>query len=73
MYEYAVQLVKAGKAYVDDLNADEISEGRGTLTRPGMNSIYRDRPVEENLNLLDRMKAGEFTAVSYTHLTLPTN
>jgi len=61
MYEYAVQLVKAGKAYVDDLNADEISEGRGTLTRPGMNSIYRDRPVEENLNLLDRMKAGEFT------------
>ncbi len=60
MYEYAVQLVKAGKAYVDDLNAEEISERRGTLTRPGRDSPYRDRPVEENLNLLERMKAGEF-------------
>ena len=60
MYEYAVQLVKAGKAYVDDLNAEEISERRGTLTRPGRESPYRDRPVEENLILLERMKAGEF-------------
>jgi len=60
MYEYVVQLVKAGKAYVDDLNAEEISERRGTLTRPGRDSPYRDRPVEENLNLLERMKAGEF-------------
>ena len=60
MYEYAVQLVKAGKAYVDDLNAEEISERRGTLTKPGRDSPYRDRPVEENLNLLERMKAGEF-------------
>ena len=60
MYEYVVQLVKAGKAYVDDLNAEEISERRGTLTKPGMDSPYRDRPAEENLNLLERMKAGEF-------------
>ena len=60
MYEYVVQLVKAGKAYVDDLNAEEISERRGTLTKPGRDSPYRDRPVEENLNLLERMKAGEF-------------
>jgi glutaminyl-tRNA synthetase len=60
MYEYAVQLVKAGKAYVDDLNAEEISERRGTLTKPGRDSPYRDRPVEENLNLFEKMKAGEF-------------
>jgi len=60
MYEYAIQLVKAGKAYVDDLKAEEISERRGTLNRPGMDSPYRDRPVEENLNILERMKAGEF-------------
>ncbi|MCK4332394.1 MAG: hypothetical protein KAV40_02315, partial [Thermoplasmatales archaeon] len=60
MYEYAVQLVKDGKAYVDDLNAKEINEYRGTLTKPGRNSPYRDRSVEENLDLLERMKAGEF-------------
>ena len=60
MYEYAVQLVKAGKAYVDDLPADKITEYRGTLTKPGRNSPYRDRSVEENLDLLQRMKAGEF-------------
>jgi glutaminyl-tRNA synthetase len=60
MYEYAVQLVKSGKAYVDDLNAEEISEHRGTLTSPGKNSPYRDRSVEENLDLLGKMKAGEF-------------
>ncbi|HUS99808.1 MAG TPA: glutamine--tRNA ligase/YqeY domain fusion protein [Candidatus Thermoplasmatota archaeon] len=60
MYEYAVQLIKAGKAYVDDLPADKITEYRGTLTKPGTNSPYRDRPVEENLDLFQRMKAGEF-------------
>ncbi len=60
MYEYALQLVKAGKAYVDDLPADKITEYRGTLTQPGRNSPYRDRPMEENLDLFQRMKAGEF-------------
>jgi len=60
MYEYAVQLVNAGKAYVDDLPADKITEYRGNLTKPGRNSPYRDRYVEENLDLLARMKAGEF-------------
>jgi len=60
MYEYALQLVKAGKAYVDDLPADQITEYRGTLTQPGRNSPYRDRPIEENLDLFQRMKAGEF-------------
>ena len=60
MYEYAVQLVKHGKAYVDDLNAKEINAYRGTLTKPGRNSPYRDRSVEENLDFLERMKAGEF-------------
>ena len=60
MYEYAVQLVKDGKAYVDDLTADQITDYRGTLTKPGRNSPFRNRPVEENLELLERMKAGEF-------------
>jgi glutaminyl-tRNA synthetase len=60
MYDYAVELTKAGKAFVDDLNAKEISENRGTLTKPGINSPYRDRSIEENLDLLNRMKAGEF-------------
>ena len=60
MYEYAVQLTKAGKAYVCDLSADEIREYRGTLTRPGKNSPYRDRSIEENLDLFARMRAGEF-------------
>ncbi len=60
LYEYAVQLIKAGKAYVDSLSADEIREYRGTLTRPGKNSPYRDRTVAENLDLFDRMRAGEF-------------
>ncbi len=60
MYEYAIQLIKAGNAYVDDLPADQITEYRGTLTRPGRNSPYRDRPIEENLDLFQRMKAGEF-------------
>jgi glutaminyl-tRNA synthetase len=60
MYEYAVQLVKAGKAYVDDLSAEEMSEYRGSLTAPGKNSPHRERSIEENLDLLERMKAGEF-------------
>ena len=60
MYEYAVQLTKVGKAYVDDSTAEEISQSRGTLTKPGKNSPYRDRSIEENLDLLQRMKAGEF-------------
>jgi glutaminyl-tRNA synthetase len=60
MYEYAVQLTKAGKAYVCDLNADEIREYRGTLTKPGKNSPYRSRSVKENLDLFQRMRTGEF-------------
>src|SRR4030042_5464523 len=60
MYEYAVGLIKAGKAYVCDLNADQIREFRGTLTRPGKNRPYRDRSVEENLDLFGRMRGGEF-------------
>jgi len=60
MYECAVKLIKKGKAYVCDLSADEIREYRGTLTEPGKNSPYRDRSVEENLDLFERMKNGEF-------------
>jgi glutaminyl-tRNA synthetase len=60
LYAYAVQLVKAGKAYVCSLSADEIRENRGTLTMPGEDSPYRTRPVEENLDLFERMRAGEF-------------
>lgn len=60
LYEYAEQLIKMGRAYVDDLSADEIREYRGTLTRPGKESPWRNRSVEENLDLFRRMKAGEF-------------
>jgi len=60
LYAWAIQLIKASKAYVDDLSADEIREYRGTLTKPGKDSPYRNRPVDENLNLFERMKAGEF-------------
>ena len=60
IYEAAVKLVEMGAAYVDSLSADEIREYRGTLTSPGRNSPYRDRSVEENLDLLERMRAGEF-------------
>jgi glutaminyl-tRNA synthetase len=60
LYDYAVQLIKDGKAYVCDLGADEIREYRGTLTRPGKDSPYRTRSVEENLDLFERMRAGEF-------------
>ncbi len=60
LYNFAVELVKKGKAYVCDLSIDEIREYRGTLTMPGKDSPYRNRPVEENLDLFERMKAGEF-------------
>jgi glutaminyl-tRNA synthetase len=66
LYEWAIQLIKAGKAYVDDLSADEIREYRGTLTKPGQESPYRNRSVEENLNLFERMRAGEFPDGSRT-------
>jgi glutaminyl-tRNA synthetase len=66
LYEYAVQLIKKGKAYVCDLSQDEIREYRGTLTEPGRNSPYRDRSVEENLDLFTRMRAGEFPDGSRT-------
>lgn len=60
LYEWATQLIKDGKAYVDDLSADEIREYRGTLTEPGKESPYRNRSVEENLDLFERMRNGEF-------------
>jgi len=60
LYEWALKLIEAGKAYVDDLTADEIRQHRGTLTEPGKNSPYRNRSVEENLDLFVRMKKGEF-------------
>jgi glutaminyl-tRNA synthetase len=60
LYEWAVHLIRTGKAYVDDLSADEIREHRGTLTEPGRNSPWRDRPVEESLDLFGRLRAGEF-------------
>ncbi|PYT25884.1 MAG: glutamine--tRNA ligase [Acidobacteria bacterium] len=60
LYEWAVQLIKAGKAYVCDLTAEQVREYRGTLTEPGRESPYRNRPVEENLQLFERMRAGEF-------------
>src|SRR4249919_3763592 len=60
LYEWAVQLIKSGKAYVCDLTADQIREYRGTLTEPGKESPYRNRSVEENLDLFGRMKKGEF-------------
>ncbi len=60
LYDWAVHLIQEGKAYVDDLTAEEMREYRGTLTEPGRNSPHRDRSVEENLDLFARMKAGEF-------------
>ena len=65
-YEYAVELIKAGKAYVCDLNAEEMREYRGTLTAPGKESPYRNRSIEENLDLFERMKNGEFPDGSKT-------
>jgi glutaminyl-tRNA synthetase len=66
LYAWAVQLIKAGKAYVDDLSADEIRKYRGTLTEPGKDSPFRNRSLEENLNLFERMRAGEFPDGSRT-------
>ena len=66
LYDYAVGLIKDGKAYVDDLTPEQIREYRGTLTEPGNNSPYRDRSVEENLDLFTRMKNGEFPDGSKT-------
>ncbi|HUB03255.1 MAG TPA: glutamine--tRNA ligase/YqeY domain fusion protein [Terriglobales bacterium] len=60
LYEWAIKLIKDGKAYVDDLSAEEIREYRGTLTEPGKQSPYRNRSVEENLDLFERMRKGEF-------------
>jgi len=60
LFDWACELVKAGRAYVDDQSVDEIRETRGTLSQPGTPSPYRDRPVDENLDLLNRMKAGDF-------------
>ncbi len=65
LYEWAVELIKAGKAYVDSLSADEIRTHRGTLTEPGRESPYRNRSVEENLDLFERMRAGEFPEGSH--------
>jgi glutaminyl-tRNA synthetase len=66
LYEWAIQLIRAGKAYVCDLSADEIRQYRGTLTEPGTESPYRNRSVEENLDLFERMKKGEFPDGSRT-------
>jgi glutaminyl-tRNA synthetase len=66
LYEWAVQLIKAGKAYVCDLSAEEVRRTRGTLTEPGQESPYRNRSIEENLELFKRMRAGEFPDGSRT-------
>ncbi len=60
LFEFAIQLIKKGKAYVDSLSSDQIREYRGTLTQPGKNSPYRARTIEENLDLFERMRAGEY-------------
>ena len=65
LYEFALHLIRSGKAYVEELNADEIRAYRGTLTEPGRASPWRDRPVEENLDMFERMKAGEFEDGQY--------
>jgi glutaminyl-tRNA synthetase len=66
IYDWALQLIRAGKAYVDDLTPEQVREQRGTPTEPGQNSPYRDRSVEENLDLFQRMKSGEFPDGSRT-------
>lgn len=66
LYRYAVELITRGKAFVCDLNSDEVRQHRGTLTEPGKNSPYRDRSIEENLDLFSRMRAGEFPDGSRT-------
>jgi glutaminyl-tRNA synthetase len=66
LYDYAIELIQSGKAFVCDLAAEQVREHRGTLTEPGRESPYRDRPVEENLDLFRRMRAGEFADGSRT-------
>jgi len=66
LYEFAIDLIRKGKAFVCDLNAEELREYRGTLTEPGKNSPYRDRSIEENLDLFERMRKGEFPDGSRT-------
>jgi glutaminyl-tRNA synthetase len=66
LYQFALQLIEAGKAFVCDLNADQMREYRGTLTEPGRNSPYRDRSADENLDLFQRMRSGEFADGSRT-------
>jgi glutaminyl-tRNA synthetase len=66
LYQFAIELIRAGKAFVCDLDADQMREYRGTLTEPGKNSPYRDRSVDENLDLFQRMRAGEFADGSRT-------
>jgi len=66
LYEWAIQLIKAGKAYVCDLSADEVRQYRGTLTEPGKDSPFRNRSIEENLELFERMKNGDFPDGSRT-------
>ncbi len=66
LYEWAQKMIREGKAYVDDLTADEIRQHRGTLTEGGKESPYRNRSVEENLDLFERMKSGEFPDGSRT-------
>ena len=66
LYEHAVQLIKSGKAFVCDLTAEEVRETRGTLTEPGRESPFRNRPIEENLDLFQRMRAGEYPDGSRT-------
>ena len=65
LYEFACVLIRRGKAYVDSLSADQIREYRGTLTEPGRNSPFRDRGIEENLDLFQRMRDGEFEEGSH--------
>jgi len=66
LFDYAIKLIKKGKAYVCELSAEEVSNNRGTPTRPGQDSPFRDRGIEENLDLFQRMKAGEFPDDKYT-------
>ena len=66
LYQYAIKLIELGKAYVCDLSPEEVREYRGTLTEPGKESPYRNRSVEENLDLFQRMKNGEFPDGSRT-------
>ena len=72
LHTFAVELINTGLAYVCDLSPDQAREYRGNLTQVGKDSPHRNRRIEENLDLFARMRAGEFAAVPYTHLTLPT-